>query len=429
MKCQGCGHEFSSTLLRCPHCRRLSSKRSEGSGDSRLIEFPRRARTVSQSEPAETSLPAWRIELNEKVRARRAKQSSEDQIESASGEAELQLATEAAPTAPREARPAPPVSAALESRSFFPDDAYSRRRRNEANPRASYSSPSLQTASSNNPIVQAALSRARRASETASRAALPRIESNRPLPSGAKNTVPVDRDATARVLEPAPEIDSFSTAAPASPPEFSASSYSQPEHVEPVAAHRIVTAPLIVHDEPAIYAPPDLVEAATSAPIDELEPCDYLEAEVRRVDRALSAEFSRNESPSLGTHVVINVIDLLVIAISCLPFIAAIALANGSFDSFQTRVVSAGIIALVAFLYLGLTHCLCGKTVGMMLTNTRIVDATSFGNPTRRRALIRAGGYFLAIAPAMLGLLWIAGNQKRRGWHDFISGTFVARDF
>ena len=65
----------------------------------------------------------------------------------------------------------------------------------------------------------------------------------------------------------------------------------------------------------------------------------------------------------------------------------------------------------------------------MMLTNTRIVDATSFDDPTRRRALIRALGYFVAIAPAMLGLLWMAGNRKRRGWHDFLSGTFVARDF
>jgi uncharacterized RDD family membrane protein YckC len=231
------------------------------------------------------------------------------------------------------------------------------------------------------------------------------------------------------VLEPAPEIDSFSTAAPASSPEFSASSYIQPEQVEPVAAHRIVAAPPIVVDDRSRYDANDLASAPTTAPIDELEPCDYLEAEVRRVDKALSAEFSRNESPSLGTHVVINVIDLLVIAISCLPFLAAIALANGSFVSFQTRAVSIGIIALVSFLYLGLTHCLCGKTIGMMMTNTRIVDATSFSDPTRKRALMRAAGYFLAIAPALVGFLWIAGNSKRRGWHDFISGTFVARDF
>ncbi len=428
MKCQGCGHEFSTTLLRCPRCRRLSSRRPEGSGDSRLIEFPRRTKASSQSEPPEASLPAWRIELNEKVRARRAKQTSDDEIGNASAEPEQQPAIDAASMPPREAGQPTTLSSAPESPSFLPDAAYSRRRRTEAVPRASYSSASLDTASSNNPIVRAALSRARRASETASRAALPRIESNRPLPAARQNTVAVDRDATARVLEPAPEIDSFSTAAPASPPEFPADSYTQPEHVEPVAPRRIVTAPIISDERPS-YGANDLPEVGTTAPIDELEPCDYLEAEVRRVDKALSAEFSRNESPSLGTHVIINVIDLLVVAISCLPFMAAIALANGSFDSFQTQTVSIGIIALVSCLYLGLTHCLCGKTMGMMLTNTRIVDAASFGDPTRKRALMRAAGYFLAIAPAMVGFLWIAGNAKRRGWHDFISGTFVARDF
>jgi len=422
MKCQGCGHEFSSTLLRCPRCRRLSSRRSEGSGDSRLIEFPRRPRT-SQSEPAEASLPAWRIELNEKVRARKAKQNSEDEIGSVAGEADLQSSI-AVPAPPREGRPATTVLSERESRSFFSDDTNSRRRRTEANPRASFSSVSLQTASSDNPIVQAALSRARRASETASRAALPRIEASHPLPS--KNSFVIDREATARVLEAPAEI---SIAQPAPLPDESAIPAVQPERVEPAGARRIMQAHPIIQNEAVTYEAESLIEPRLIAPIDELEPCDYLEAEVRRVDKAMSAEFSRNESPTLGTHAVINVIDLLVVAVSSLPFLAAIALANGSFASTQTRAVMVGVVVLVSLFYLALTHCLCGRTVGMMLTNTRIVDATSFDDPTRRRALIRALGYFVAIAPAMLGLLWMAGNRKRRGWHDFLSGTFVARDF
>jgi uncharacterized RDD family membrane protein YckC len=283
----------------------------------------------------------------------------------------------------------------------------------------------LQTASSDNPIVQAALSRARRASENASRAALPRIESNRALPSAAKNSFAIDREATARVLEPAPEP---STAVADSLPADSVAPATKPERVEPTPVPRIVATPPIVEKDSSRYEAA-VVEPASATAIDEIEPCDYLEAEVRRVDKALSAEFSRNESPALGTHVVINVIDLLVVVMSGLPFLAAIGLTNGSFASAQTRIASIAIVAVVAFFYLALTHCLCGKTVGMMLTNTRIVDATSFNDPSRKRALVRALGYFVAVAPAMLGLLWMVGNRKRRGWHDFISGTFVARDF
>ena len=443
MKCQGCGHEFSNTLLRCPRCRRLSSRRAEGSGESRLIEFPRRVRT--ESEPAEASLPAWRIELNEKVRARKAKLGSEDETESAAREP----SPGAAPPPQTDFTHAPSretittVSPARESHSFYSDDTYSRRRRTEANPRASFSPAALQTASSDNPIVQAALSRARRASENASRAALPRIESNRALSPAAKNSFAIDREATARVLEPAPEL---STAVADSLPADSVAPVTKPERVEPAPVPRIVEPPPVPRivapaPVPRIVAPPPIieddtprfeaavVEPASVTPIDEIEPCDYLEAEVRRVDKALSAEFSRNESPALGTHVVINVIDLLVVALSGLPFLAAIGLTNGSFASAQTRVASIAIVALVAFFYLALTHCLCGKTVGMMLTNTRIVDATSFDDPSRKRALIRAIAYFVAVTPAMLGLLWMVGNRKRRGWHDFISVTFVARDF
>ena len=418
MNCQGCGHDFPSTLLRCPRCRRLSSRRAEGSGDSRLIEFPRRPRT---SEPAEASLPAWRIELNEKVRARKAKQTSEDELGVTAVEPDSQPAADAAPLPASDlgatfppARPSPPP--------FFPESTYSRRRRTEANPRASYASASLQNASSDNPIIQAALSRARRASENASRALLPRIESSRPLPQPATSSFAVDRgEATARVLDPVPEINSSSQ--PATLLEQETLLSAPPEILDHVTPRKIVPSVVVDDDVPGYEMD------AVGGLIDELEPCDYLEAEVRRVDKAMSAEFSRNESPSLGTHAVINFVDVVVVAVSCLPFLAAIVLTGGSFGSAQTQAAMVAISAIVALFYLGLTHCLCGRTVGMMLTNTRIVDAGHFGDPTRKRALIRAASYTLAIAPAMIGMLWMAGNKKHRGWHDIISGTFVARDF
>ncbi|HYV05649.1 MAG TPA: hypothetical protein VFB82_13735, partial [Blastocatellia bacterium] len=282
MNCQGCGHDFPSTLLRCPRCRRLSSRRAEGSGDSRLIEFPRRPRT---SEPAEASLPAWRIELNEKVRARKAKQNNEDEPGVTAVEPDPQPAADAVPspacdlgTTALPARPSPPP--------FFPESTYSRRRRTEANPRASYASASLQSASSDNPIIQAALSRARRASETASRALLPRIESSRPLPQPATSSFAVDRgEATARVLDPVPEINSNSQ--PASLLEQESLPAAPPEIFDHVTPRKIVPSVVIDDDVPGFEMD------AVGGLIDELEPCDYLEAEVRRVDKAMSAEFSR----------------------------------------------------------------------------------------------------------------------------------------
>ena len=70
MKCQGCGHDYPSTLTRCTHCRLLNPKRAQS---SRLIEFPRKARATVEKESVSNPLPAWRQEVNERVRAAKAR--------------------------------------------------------------------------------------------------------------------------------------------------------------------------------------------------------------------------------------------------------------------------------------------------------------------------------------------------------------------
>jgi uncharacterized RDD family membrane protein YckC len=163
--------------------------------------------------------------------------------------------------------------------------------------------------------------------------------------------------------------------------------------------------------------------------LDEIEPLDYLEAEVRKVDKALGAEFLRNESPSIFTHAVIGVVDLFAVAASSSLFLATIRIADGSFSTAQTRLASASIVLVISFFYLALTQCLCGRTFGMMLTNTRVVDALAFGAPSPTQSLLRTTGYFVAAAPAMIGIFWAVLNRRHRGWQDFLSGTVVVRDF
>ena len=102
---------------------------------------------------------------------------------------------------------------------------------------------------------------------------------------------------------------------------------------------------------------------------------------------------------------------------------------DGSLGDGRTEIAAGLIILLVSFFYLAVTQCLSGKTFGMMMTNTRVVDVYTFEAPSGQRLLLRTIGYFVAIAPATLGLIWIAFNRYRRGWHDVISGTRVVRDF
>jgi uncharacterized RDD family membrane protein YckC len=237
----------------------------------------------------------------------------------------------------------------------------------------------------------------------------------------------VDRQATARALDPVPVIEPSIEFRPALRPEV----IQSPVIVQPSAVNpeRVEATPAA---EPIIsttsYAD-DVPEPAPILFLEEIEPLDYLEAEVRKVDKALGAKFKRNESPSIVTHAVIGVVDLIAVALSCSPFLAIVMIADGSFAIGETKLATGAIVALIAFFYLSLTQCLCGRTFGMMLTNTRVVDAQTFEAPTFAQALLRTGGYLLAAAPALAGFLWAAFDHKHRGWQDFISRTVVVRDF
>lgn len=175
--------------------------------------------------------------------------------------------------------------------------------------------------------------------------------------------------------------------------------------------------------------PQETIDVSSLPVIDDLEPLDYLEAEIRKVDKVLAAEFKRDESPTVGMHMVIGIVDLIAVAVSSSPFLAFIRIADGSFSLFQTRLASGCIVGMLAFFYLALTQFLCGKTFGMMLTNTRIVDVTEYKTPTSSQVLVRTVGYFISAAPACIGFLWAGINRKHRGWHDFVSNTMVVRDF
>ena len=420
MKCHGCGHEFPSTSTRCPRCHRSTSRRGRTSTDSRLLEFPRRTRVAPPPEATSRPLPAWRAELNERVRAIRANRSAS----SSPNDTPVEDVVTSHDPEPR-----------VVSR---PDDTQSSYSRDisvhGAATRLESGQPAASTATaarrSSNIIVEAALTRVKRATENASRAALPKIEPARSM-QGTQVSLAVDRQATARALEPAPEIESRVDMTPAPRPEIIQPPISTPSRVEASLpdGQRIEPTVAIEYAVSQTAFADDAVELSTLPIIDDLEPLDYLEAEVRKVDKALGAEFQKNESPSLFTHAVIGIVDVLAVAVSCSPFLAFIRIADGSFTIAQTRLASGAIVALIAFFYLALTQCLSGKTFGMMLTNTRVVDARAFEAPSASQALVRTVGYFIAMAPALVGLIWAAIDRKHRGWHDFISGTMVVRDF
>ncbi|HYL99843.1 MAG TPA: RDD family protein [Blastocatellia bacterium] len=163
-------------------------------------------------------------------------------------------------------------------------------------------------------------------------------------------------------------------------------------------------------------------------PIDEIEPVDYLEAEVRKVDERLS----RQEAADRASHLcraVSGFVDCLTIGVSALPFIGLILYSGGSLTAAHTQIAGLGVVLLISLFYLALTQGLSGKTFGMMVTNTRVVETGGQSAPSLSRVVARSLLYLLSIAPAAAGILWMFVDPKGRTWHDLLSGTAVIRDF
>ena len=66
-------------------------------------------------------------------------------------------------------------------------------------------------------------------------------------------------------------------------------------------------------------------------------------------------------------------------------------------------------------------------TPGKMAVSVRIVDATSGNAPSPAQFIGRYIAYFVALLPLGLGILWVAFDKRKQGWHDKLAGTVVVR--
>jgi uncharacterized RDD family membrane protein YckC len=66
-------------------------------------------------------------------------------------------------------------------------------------------------------------------------------------------------------------------------------------------------------------------------------------------------------------------------------------------------------------------------TPGKMATKLTIVDAKTGGKPTTGQFIGRYLGYYVAAIPLLLGIIWVAIDKRKQGWHDKLAGTVVIR--
>jgi uncharacterized RDD family membrane protein YckC len=68
-----------------------------------------------------------------------------------------------------------------------------------------------------------------------------------------------------------------------------------------------------------------------------------------------------------------------------------------------------------------------GQTIGMMPFRLRVVRNSDGSRLGFGRAVLRLVGLSISCVPLYLGLIWVAFDSRKRGWHDFIAGSAVIR--
>ena len=121
-------------------------------------------------------------------------------------------------------------------------------------------------------------------------------------------------------------------------------------------------------------------------------------------------------------------IDTVLILIVITPILMAIygksywmyeTMLHGFWDLIFGYVLPA-VIVIVFWVYKS-------ATPGKMATKLIIVDAQTGGKPSTRQFIIRYVGYYLAMLPLFLGIIWVGFDKRKQGWHDMLAGTVVLR--
>lgn len=123
-----------------------------------------------------------------------------------------------------------------------------------------------------------------------------------------------------------------------------------------------------------------------------------------------------------------SVIDSVLICLITVPVLISLygpqyfgsqEFVKGPMDFLVSYVLPA--IAVIAF------WVYKSATPGKMAISAQIVDAQTGGRPSNGQFVGRYFAYFVSIIPLCLGLLWVAFDKRKQGWHDKLAGTVVVR--
>ncbi len=128
----------------------------------------------------------------------------------------------------------------------------------------------------------------------------------------------------------------------------------------------------------------------------------------------------------------IRVLASLIDTLALMLIVAPVLMATGGAGLFDIKNTMAGPMGLVInyiFPALAIVAFWIYKTAtpGKIVTGLTIIDEKSGQPPSPAQCIVRYLGYFVSTVPLCLGLIWVAFDKRKQGWHDKIAGTVVIK--
>lgn len=121
-------------------------------------------------------------------------------------------------------------------------------------------------------------------------------------------------------------------------------------------------------------------------------------------------------------------IDTLLLGVICWPLVTAIYgpayWSNSDFIKGPADFVVSWVFPSVATILFWIYR---QATPGKIAISARIVDAATGNAPSSGQMIGRYFAYFVSILPLFVGLIWVAFDSRKQGWHDKLAGTVVVR--
>ena len=137
--------------------------------------------------------------------------------------------------------------------------------------------------------------------------------------------------------------------------------------------------------------------------------------------------FPEYQRDLLFTRFAADITDIAIVAGIYLIFVGVtfLQMPEPSMDKRIGGIYIAGLLILVGVYFL-LFMLSASQTPGMKLR--RLVVVTREGTALDpRSACLRGFGYFISIAPLMLGFIWAMIDPEHLTWADKVSGTFLKK--